>query len=539
MWLITAFALLVCWSNGIGGAVQNILLNEIHWLEKGTSLLAMWGTIYTAGQLFGALIGGPIGDKIGRKKSILLYEAIHIIAMIGGALSPNVYVLYVFRLLQGFGLGALLVVLFAGFTEYVPGKNRGTWSSRTSFIGNWAHPICNGIALLIVSTGVSFALNWRIQFMIPSILSIIACIFIQKKFPESPRWLESQGRLEEADAIMTKIEREIEKSTGKPLPPIEVEEPKPVKKLPYSALFKGKLLKRTIVGSLVLIGMNTIQYTLMNWMPSMLKDLGFDTSTSQFMTMFGLFGAPFGIFIASLIMDKLPRRVMGVLLLALMAGLGIATGVLAPSLGITGLIVMTFLLNTVIYMYVCYASAVYVPEMWPTSAKLSGSGFSNAMGRVSNIFFPFLVTWAAAKIGPGGKIMMVGTHSKPVPIDFLKINREVTIQAYSPLEMGLLSGTLPRDYKPVGAQIPKKWFQPENMQAAMDVMDEWKPLCEKYNCTIANLSLAWILAQGDCINLLSGSTTVDQIAENVKSAEIELDPSDVAAMCDMVEAIDK
>ena len=115
----------------------------------------------------------------------------------------------------------------------------------------------------------------------------------------------------------------------------------------------------------------------------------------------------------------------------------------------------------------------------------------------------------------------------------------VTIQAYSPLEMGLLSGTLPRDYKPVGAQIPKKWFQPDNMQAAMDVMEEWKPLCEKYNCTIANLALAWILAQGEFINLLSGSTTVDQIAENVKSAEIVLDPSDVAAMRDMVEAIDK
>lgn len=57
----------------------------------------------------------------------------------------------------------------------------------------------------------------------------------------------------------------------------------------------------------------------------------------------------------------------------------------------------------------------------------------------------------------------------------------ITVQCYSPLEMGLLSGKMPRDYKPVGAQIPKKWFQPENMQRAMDVMDEWKPLCEKYN----------------------------------------------------------
>lgn len=413
MWLVTAFALLVCWSNGISGSVQNILLNELHWLKDGTTLLAMWGTTYTTGQLFGALVGGPIGDRIGRKKSILLYEVIHIIAMIGGAVSPNVYVLYVFRLLQGFGLGALLVVLFAGFTEYVPGRNRGVWSSRNSFIGNWAHPICNGIAFVIVSTGISYNMNWRIQYMIPSILSIIASLIIAKKLPESPRWLEAQGRVEEADAIMTRIEKEIEASTGKPLPPV-TEAPKPVKQLPYSALFRGKLLRRTIVGSLVLIGMNTIQYTLMTWMPSLLASLGYDTSQSQFMTMFGLFGAPFGIFIASLIMDKIPRRVMGVLLLVLMAVLGIITG---QQTTMTALIVSTFFLNTIIYMYVCYASAVYVPEMWPTSAKLSGSGFCNAVGRVSNIFFPFLVTAvAASSMGSTGVFILISAVAAVIAV---------------------------------------------------------------------------------------------------------------------------
>lgn len=405
MWLVSAFALLVCWSNGIGGAVQNVLLNELHWLEPGSTLLAMWGTTYTAGQLFGALVGGPIGDKIGRKKSILLYEVIHIIAMIGGAVAPNVTVLYVFRLIQGFGLGALLVVLFAAFTEYVPGKNRGVWSSRNSFIGNFAHPICNGITLVIVSTGVSMNMNWRIQYIIPSVLSIIASIIIYNKYPESPRWLESQGRVEEADAIMTSIEKEIEASTGKPLPPVEAVEAKAVKNLPYSALFKGKLLKRTICGSLVLIGMNTIQYTLMNWMPSLLSSLGYDTSQSQFMTMFGLFGAPFGIFLASLYMDKVPRKATGVILLIAMAVMGIIT---SKQTTMTALIASTFVLNTFIYMYVCYASAVYVPEMWPTSAKLSGSGFCNAMGRVSNIFFPFLVTSVAAgSMGSNGVFVLI------------------------------------------------------------------------------------------------------------------------------------
>lgn len=417
MWLVSAFALLVCWSNGIGGAVQNVLLNELHRLEPGSTLLAMWGTTYTAGQLFGALVGGPIGDKIGRKKSILLYEVIHIIAMIGGAAAPNVTVLYVFRLIQGFGLGALLVVLFAAFTEYVPGKNRGVWSSRNSFIGNFAHPICNGIALVIVSTGVSMNMNWRIQYIIPSVLSIIASIIIYNKYPESPRWLESQGRVEEADAIMTSIEKEIEASTGKPLPPVEAVEAKAVKNLPYSALFKGKLLKRTICGSLVLIGMNTIQYTLMNWMPSLLSSLGYDTSQSQFMTMFGLFGAPFGIFLASLYMDKVPRKATGVILLIAMAVMGIIT---SKQTTMTALIASTFVLNTFIYMYVCYASAVYVPEMWPTSAKLSGSGFCNAMGRVSNIFFPFLVTSVAAgSMGSNGVFVLISAVAVIIAVSII------------------------------------------------------------------------------------------------------------------------
>ena len=417
MWLVSAFALLVCWSNGIGGAVQNVLLNELHWLEPGSTLLAMWGTTYTAGQLFGALVGGPIGDKIGRKKSILLYEVIHIIAMIGGAAAPNVTVLYVFRLIQGFGLGALLVVLFAAFTEYVPGKNRGVWSSRNSFIGNFAHPICNGIALVIVSTGVSMNMNWRIQYIIPSVLSIIASIIIYNKYPESPRWLESQGRVEEADAIMTSIEKEIEASTGKPLPPVEAVEAKAVKNLPYSALFKGKLLKRTICGSLVLIGMNTIQYTLMNWMPSLLSSLGYDTSQSQFMTMFGLFGAPFGIFLASLYMDKVPRKATGVILLIAMAVMGVIT---SKQTTMTALIASTFVLNTFIYMYVCYASAEYVPEMWPTSAKLSGSGFCNAMGRVSNIFFPFLVTSVAAgSMGSNGVFVLISAVAVIIAVSII------------------------------------------------------------------------------------------------------------------------
>ena len=100
---------------------------------------------------------------------------------------------------------------------------------------------------------------------------------------------------------------------------------------------------------------------------------------------------------------------------------------------------------------------------------------------------------------------------RAVEDELLTICKEhkVALQAYSPLEMGLLSGALPRDYKPVGAQIPKKWFQPENLHRVFDFLDELKPLTEKYDCSIADINMAWILAQDEKVILLSGSTTTD------------------------------
>lgn len=113
----------------------------------------------------------------------------------------------------------------------------------------------------------------------------------------------------------------------------------------------------------------------------------------------------------------------------------------------------------------------------------------------------------------------------------------ISLQAYSPLEMVLLSGTFPRDYKPVGAPIPKKWFQPENLPKVFDFIDRLKPLAEKYKCTVADISMAWILAQDEKVILLSGSTTADQISQNVRSTEIDLTPEDVKLIRDMAEEL--
>ncbi len=105
---------------------------------------------------------------------------------------------------------------------------------------------------------------------------------------------------------------------------------------------------------------------------------------------------------------------------------------------------------------------------------------------------------------------------------------DITLQAYSPLEMGILTGAIEKDYiAPKGtARFGKKWFEPKNLSNAIDMMNKWKPLCEKYHCSIANLAIAWILAQGDNINVLSGSTTKAELDENSKATDINLSEQD-------------
>ena len=114
----------------------------------------------------------------------------------------------------------------------------------------------------------------------------------------------------------------------------------------------------------------------------------------------------------------------------------------------------------------------------------------------------------------------------------------ITLQAYSPLEQGLLSGKITREHVARGAQVGKKWFERENMFKAITMMEGWKELCQKYECTIGNLALAWVIAQGEYINILSGASNVEQIKQNVRSAEIKLSQTDVQMMREMAEAID-
>ena len=418
---IVAIGLLVNWSNAIGGLML-AQLKTMGWTNNNIS--ATFTAVNTAGMFFGALLGGIIGDKFGRRKSYLLFIGLHVITMIIGALSPNMTFLIIMRFFMGFALGALITVLFASFTEYMPSRSRGTWSSRASFIGNWSYPVASLIAMWIGPL-VDPNMNWRLQLVVPAVLATLVFFLVLKAFPESPRWLESQGRNKEANEILDKFEHKVEESTGKKLEPVKVDKTdakaEEKKILPYSALFHGDLLKRVILGSCVLIAMNVVQYTLINWLPTIFLTKGINTSNSTLLNTMNMFGAPIGIFIATFIMDRIPRKVFGPVLLVIIAILGYYYS-LQNSLAMISIV--GFFLIIFVYMYVCYASAVYVPEIWPTAAKIRGSGLANAVGRVSGIIIPYIVAYCLNNVGVTGVFIVLGVVSIITAIVILTIGIE-------------------------------------------------------------------------------------------------------------------
>lgn len=115
---------------------------------------------------------------------------------------------------------------------------------------------------------------------------------------------------------------------------------------------------------------------------------------------------------------------------------------------------------------------------------------------------------------------------------------QIAVQVYSPLEQGLLTGKVSRKYQPVGSQKTKKWFQPDTMPKALDFVDALRPLCEKYQCTIPNLVMGWLLAQSENITILSGASSSSHLSANMRAAELMFDPDDLAFMRAQAEALD-
>jgi putative MFS transporter len=160
-------------------------------VQSGFSTLgqnAQFVSLTFLGLTLGSLIAGFLGDHYGRRFTYQFNLAIFGLASLAAAFSPDMTTLNALRFVMGLGLGAEIVVGYSTLTEFVPPRSRGRWLALLAMI------VVSGLpATALLGTLVIPAFGWRPMFVIAGVGALIVW-YLRKSLPESPRWLEAQGR---------------------------------------------------------------------------------------------------------------------------------------------------------------------------------------------------------------------------------------------------------------------------------------------------------------------------------------------------------
>ena len=169
------------------------------------------------GQLAGAIFFGRVADRIGRLRAMVVTIFIYGIFSLCCAASWSYMSLLIFRVIQGFGLGGEVPVAASYINEIAKAKTRGRF-----FL---LYEIVFPIGLMIAAFAGYWIVphfGWRWLFVVGSPVAAIA-IYMRWALPESPRWLASVGRNEEAEKAMVLIEERVKRAYGADLPEAKID----------------------------------------------------------------------------------------------------------------------------------------------------------------------------------------------------------------------------------------------------------------------------------------------------------------------------
>ncbi|WP_460530799.1 MFS transporter [Flindersiella endophytica] len=337
------------------------------------------------GTMIGSFIWGWLGDRIGRRASILLSAIIFIATSTCGTM-PQYWMNLVTCFTMGLGVGGMLPITFSLLSETVPRKHRG-WV--IVLIGSdiaGAYIIVSWLSSTLASPG---QFGWRMLWLI-GLPTGLLLLLLNRWIPESPRFLLKQGRDQEARAVMRRygaaiVEKESELQVEQGLT------------RGFRQLLTGRFLGLSAAIVLLALSIGMTQYGFQQWMPSNLQKLGFsEVNASQILRNAAIIGFPFSLPVALLYGFWSSKKtvlsitaLMGVSLIAF-AALGDQVADNRPLLYVL-LVIPAWgisILNSVL--------AAYTAEVYPTVVRARGSGLSAGATKAGGVLILSLVVAAVA-----------------------------------------------------------------------------------------------------------------------------------------------
>ena len=341
------------------------------------------------GQLVGALLFGWIGERFGRMPAMIWSVAIFAVMSLVCGFAWDYNSLLVFRTLQGIGLGGEVPVAAVYISELTKAKGRG----RFVLLYELVFPI-GLVAASLLGRWIVPHWGWQYMFYIGALPAFLA-LALRWLLPESPRWLAVHGRTTDAEAVLSMIEQETERSTGKPLPP-----PQPVVstrdvRASWSDLFGPHYLRRTLVVWVIWFAAYFVNYGLVIWLPTIFRTvfrLPLETALQ-----YGLITQAFGLLgtlVCALTIDYVGRRLW----------FAVAFGCATLSLGMLAMQASPTADQVLLYMTIAYFFVstinigvyLYTPELYPTRARALGVGTATAWLRFASMIGPTIVGFMIA-----------------------------------------------------------------------------------------------------------------------------------------------
>lgn len=378
------------------------------------------GLIVTAtflGMLAGAWFWGTISDYIGRRTGFVLTVLIFSVFGTLAAFAPSPQALAVLRALTGFGLGGALPLDFSIFAEFLPRQNRGRYLVILESFWALGTIIGAGLAWVLVP-----AYGWR-PLLATSAVAALLVFWIRLKVPESPRFLATHGRLDEAWAILGQVAQ----TNGRTLPPGRLR-PLPWRpKVTVAALWRPEFWRVTLMLWVAWFCISLAYYGVFSWLPQLFVQRGFAfLQTYQYVFILALAQLP-GYFSAAYLVERWGRRLT---LATYLVASGIFAYLFAVVVGDVWIVAAAVLMSF-FSLGAWGALYAYTPELYPTEIRTTGMGWASGMTRIAgsiaptlggvllqyaaNIVVPLSV-WTAAFIVGGIVVALLGVETRGKPL---------------------------------------------------------------------------------------------------------------------------
>ncbi|MFG3503968.1 MFS transporter [Streptomyces sp. NPDC047821] len=335
------------------------------------------------GTMVGSFVWGALGDRIGRRNSILLAGVLFATTSVCGAM-PGFWGNVVMCLVMGMAAGGMIPIAFTLLAETVPRRHRGWLMVLIGGNVTVAYALTSWLAALLTPE-----FGWRALWLV-GLPTGLALLLLNRWIPESPRFLLATGRPERAREVLARY--------GSTMTPVAAPVEAPPGGAPgYARLWAPGFGGRTAVLTLLAAGAGLLAYGFQMWLPVNLARAGHpEASSARILRDSALLSLPLNLVTALLYGLWSSRRTAGVVAGAAAGALvvlAVAGEAAAGDASLTRLLLFVPLWGISATAAVV---AAYSSEVYPTALRARGTGWAAAVGKVGGVLILALSVGAAA-----------------------------------------------------------------------------------------------------------------------------------------------